>query len=116
MTWVRTVAGRFRTHPRYSAALCYNTFSFPKLNEKQKSLLEDSVFRVLEVRDNHSDRTLAQLYDPDEMPGELLSAHRELDIAVERCYRKKGFVSDDERRSFLLSLYEETVSAIEKVA
>ena len=36
MVWVRAVAGRLKTDYRYSAELCYNTFPFPDITDKQK--------------------------------------------------------------------------------
>jgi hypothetical protein len=43
------------------------------------------------------------------MPEGLKKAHHELDLAIERCYRKKPFVSDEERLEYLFGLYEEMV-------
>jgi hypothetical protein len=36
MVWMRTVAGRLKTDYRYSSALVYNTFPFPKITQKTK--------------------------------------------------------------------------------
>lgn len=114
MTWVRAVAGRLKTDYRYSSVLCYNTFPIPTLTTKQKEELTRHVYTVLETRENHSEKNLAQLYDPDKMPVDLREAHHQLDMAVERCYRSKPFTSDEERLECLLSLYEQMV-AEEKV-
>jgi hypothetical protein len=51
--------------------------------------------------------TLADLYDPNTMPRELLRAHTELDRAVEKCYRPEQFHSDRERVEHLFRLYEQ---------
>jgi type II restriction/modification system DNA methylase subunit YeeA len=110
MTWVRALAGRLKTDYRYSAVLCYNTFPIPKLTEKQKSTLERHVRSVLEERENHSEKTLAELYDPDKMPAGLREAHGNLDLAVERFYRSKPFLSEEERLEFLFKLYEEMIA------
>ena len=48
----------------------------------------------------------ADLYDPDVMPEELRKAHRALDKAVDRLYRKEPFASDRERVEHLFGLYE----------
>jgi hypothetical protein len=112
--WVRAVAGRLKTDMQYSNTLCYNTFPFPKISETQKEELTQSVFRILEERENHSEKTLAQLYDPDKMPEGLREAHRLNDLAVERCYRSKPFISDEERLEYLFKLYEKMI-AEEKV-
>lgn len=114
MTWVRAVAGRLKTDYRYSSALCYNTFPFPKITESQKEILEEHVFKVLEEREQHSEKTMAQLYDPDKMPKGLRQAHREMDLAVEQCYRKQPFSSDEERLEYLFKLYEEMIEAEKK--
>ena len=50
--------------------------------------------------------TLADLYDPNTMPPELVKAHAELDRAVEKCYRPEKFQTDRERVEFLFALYE----------
>ncbi|MBP8063983.1 MAG: class I SAM-dependent DNA methyltransferase, partial [Acinetobacter sp.] len=112
--WVRAVAGRLKTDMQYSNTLCYNTFPFPKISEAQKQELTQCVFRILEERENHSEKTLAQLYDPDKMPQGLREAHRLNDLAVERCYRSKPFETDEERLEYLFKLYEQMI-AEEKV-
>ena len=104
MTWVRAVAGRLKTDYRYSSALCYNTFPFPDISEAQKNILEDLVFKVLDAREQHSEKTMAELYDPDKMPEGLQQAHHEMDLAVEQCYRSKPFGSDEERLEYLFKL------------
>jgi hypothetical protein len=112
--WVQAVAGRLETRIQYSNTLCYNTFPFPEISKAQKDELTQSVFRILEERENHSEKTLAQLYDPDKMPEGLREAHRLNDLAVERCYRSKPFISDEERLEYLFKLYEKMI-AEEKV-
>lgn len=108
--WVRAVAGALETRIRYSATLCYNTFPVPELSEKQRELLSERAFAVLEAREHHSDKSLAQLYDPEKMPGELREAHQFLDAAVDQLYRKRPFQSDDERLELLFDLYEGATS------
>jgi len=63
----------------------------------------------LEEREKHSEKTLAQLYDPDKMPEGLREAHRLNDLAVERCYRNKPFENDEERLEYLFKLYEQMI-------
>ncbi|MCP4266832.1 MAG: hypothetical protein GY777_14890 [Candidatus Brocadiaceae bacterium] len=111
MTWVRAVAGRLKTDYRYSSALCYNTFPFPEITGKQKTILEGKVFNVLDERERYPEKTLAQLYDPDRMPDCLRQAHHEMDLAVEQCYQSRPFKSDEERLEYLFKLYEEMIEA-----
>lgn len=110
MAWVQAVAGRLETRIRYSSTLCYNTFPFPNISADQKKRIEMYVFEVLDEREKHSEKTLAELYDPDKMPDGLRQAHHNLDIAIEQCYRLKPFASDEERLEHLFTLYEQMTS------
>lgn len=108
--WVKAVCGSLETRIRYSNVLGYNTFPFPNITENQKSALEKHVYRILVERERHSEKTLAQLYDPDLMPEGLREAHHLNDIAVEHCYRSKPFESDEERLEYLFKLYEQMIA------
>jgi len=110
MVWMRTVAGRLKTDYRYSSALVYNTFPFPNISKKQKEELIELVFGILDEREKHSQKNLAQLYDPNKMPEGLRKAHHALDVAIEQCYRTKPFESDEERLEYLFKMYEEMTS------
>ena len=61
---------------------------------------------MLDARAAHPDSTLAELYDPDLMPPNLRRAHRALDRAVDRLYRRTRFASERERVEHLFALYE----------
>lgn len=111
IVWVRAVAGRLKMDMQYSNTLCYNTFPFPTITQQQKSELEKHVHNVLEQRAKHTEKTLAELYDPEDMPEGLLLAHKNLDIAIEQCYRAKPFESDEERLTYLFKMYEEMIEA-----
>ena len=106
MVWVRAVAGKLETRLRYSAELCYNTFPFPDITDKQKQIIEIHVNNILEEREKCSDKTIAELYDPDKMPEGLRRAHHDLDLVIESCYRGKPFESDEKRLEYLFKMYE----------
>ncbi len=108
--WVKAVAGKLENRIRYTNGVCWNSFPFPKISEAQKQELTQCVFRILEERENHSEKTLAQLYDPVKMPQGLREAHRLNDLAVERCYRSKPFETDEERLEYLFKLYEQMIA------
>ncbi len=110
MAWVRAVGGQLETRIRYSSVLCYNTFPFPEINEKQKQSITSHVYNILEEREKHPEKTMAELYDPNKMPAGLKKAHQDLDVAIELCYRSKPFTSDEERLEHLFKLYEEMVN------
>ena len=52
-----------------------------------------------------SGKSLADLYDPNTMPPELVKAHTDLDRAVDACYGKK-FPTKESRIEFLFELYK----------
>lgn len=104
--WIRAVAGALESRIRYSATLCYNTFPVPSLSNQTRELLTERAFAVLEAREHHSDKTLAQLYDQEKMPDDLREAHQFQDAAVDQLYRKRPFQSDDERLELLFDMYE----------
>ncbi|MFH1118254.1 MAG: DNA methyltransferase [Bacteroidota bacterium] len=110
IVWVKAVCGSLETRIRYSNVLGYNTFPFPNITENQKKELEKHVYKLLEEREHHSEKTLSQLYDPDHMPEGLSEAHHQNDLAVERCYRSKPFESDEERLEYLFKLYEQMIA------
>lgn len=111
MVWVGVTCGRLETRLRYSAFLCYNTFPIRPLSEEEKQQLELAAFGVLDAREAHSDKTLAELYDPQKMPPDLRKAHDKVDDLVDRIYNPKGFNNDEERLDCLFSLYEQMTAS-----
>lgn len=115
VTWVKAVSGRLKTDMQYSNTLCYNTFPLPPLTTKQKEEITRHVYTVLEARESHPEKTMAELYDPDIMPKDLRDAHHDLDIGIERIYRSKPFQSDEERLEYLFKLYEKMLEEEENL-
>ena len=105
MIWMKAIGGRLKSDYRYTS-LVYNTFPFPEISEEKKKEIEEAAEEVLCVRAEHSEKTLAEMYDPDKMPADLRAAHHTLDLIVESCYRKEPFTSDEERLEHLFKLYE----------
>ena len=110
MVWVKTVGGRLKTDYRYSAQLCYNTFPFPKISAAKKKEIADAAEDILVTREFHVGKTLAELYDPDKMPKDLLEAHEKLDDIVESCYPGYPFANDEARLECLFRMYEKMTS------
>ncbi len=106
MAWTRIVGGRLKSDFQYSVGIIYNPFPWPQLDLAAKTKLEKLAKTVLDARAAHEGATLADLYDPDVMPEDLRRAHRALDEAVDRLYRKETFASDRERVEHLFGLYE----------
>lgn len=109
MVWVRAVGGKMKTDYRYSNTIVYNNFPVPNLSENNKAELTRLALRVLDVREYHSERTLAELYDPDKMPDNLRTAHEEVDVCVDNLYSARSFDSDDDRLSELFDRYKAVI-------
>jgi len=109
MAWMRVVGGRLELRYRYSKDVVYNNFPFPKATKAEQEAIAQKANAVLEARSKYSESSLASLYEPLTMPKELVKAHKELDLAVDRLYRKAPFKDDAERVSFLFELYKEIV-------
>lgn len=114
MAWTRYVCGRLEMRYRYSKDIVYNNFPWPEPNEKQKAAIEIAAQEVLDVRTLFPDSSLADLYDPNTMPKELLKTHEKLDRLVEKAYRKEKFESDAKRVAFLFELYQNLTKSLPK--
>lgn len=105
--WMRTVAGRLKSDYRYSGGVVYNNFVWPNPAAEQKQKIEQLAQSILDIRDSYPDKSLADLYDPDKMPPDLLTAHKALDQAVEEAYGV-DFDGDEEKIvAHLFKLYAE---------
>ena len=108
--WMRTVAGRLKSDYRYTPGLVYNTFVWPDPTPEQRQAIETAAQAVLDARAAHPGLSLAELYDPDKMPLDLLDAHTNLDHEVESAYGV-DFNGDEEKMvAHLFTLYLEAVN------
>ncbi|MFZ2593759.1 MAG: DNA methyltransferase [Minisyncoccia bacterium] len=115
MAWMRTVCGRLKSDYRYSKDIVYNNFPWPENpSDEKKQKVEACAQAVLDARAVHTGATLADLYDPNTMPKNLLDAHKALDRAVDACYGRT-FTDEPSRLEFLFKRYTELI-AQEKVS
>jgi hypothetical protein len=108
MAWVKYTCGRIKSDYRYSNEMVYNNYPWPKEpSDKNKKAVETKSQKVLDVRAEYPESSLADLYDPLTMPPKLVKAHQELDKAVDLCYRRQAFTNETARIEFLFDLYNE---------
>lgn len=113
MAWLQNIGGRLESRYRYSAGIVFNPFPWPDTaDRKAASNIRELAQAVLNARKNHPGSTLADLYDPDSMPDDLRKAHKALDVAVDRLYRKEVFLNDRERVEHLFKLYEDLTAPV----
>jgi hypothetical protein len=106
MVWVNAVSGRMRINYQYSNTIVYNNFPVPPLSDAAKEKLTVAALRVLDVREYHCEKTLAELYDPGNMSADLEAAHAEVDALVDSIYSKSSYETDEQRLSDLFAMYE----------
>jgi hypothetical protein len=105
LVWIGTVCVRMRTDFSYSNTLGWNTFPVPTLTEKNKDDLTRCAEDILLAREAHFPATIADLYDPENMPADLREAHERNDEVLERIYIGRRFRNDTERLEKLFELY-----------
>ncbi|WP_417698170.1 class I SAM-dependent DNA methyltransferase [Pseudomonas sp.] len=103
--WVETSSGKLETRLNYSNTLSWNTFPVPTLTQKNKTDLTRCAEDILLAREAHFPATIADLYDPDNMPADLREAHERNDEVLERIYIGRRFRNDTERLEKLFDLY-----------
>jgi len=113
MAWVKYVCGRLKSDFRYSKDIVYNNYPWPQNpTDKQIQAIEKAAQKVLDVRLQFPNSSLADLYDPLSMPPALVQAHNELDKAVDLAYRPQPFTSEANRMEYLFDLYEQYTATL----
>lgn len=98
---------------QYSVNIVYNNFPWPlDVSDRQRGVVEACAEEVLAVRDSFKGQTLADLYDPLAMPKTLRDAHKDLDRAVDKCYRSAPFESERQRVEYLFDLYQKLITPL----
>jgi hypothetical protein len=103
--WIATVCVRLEMRFSYSNTLGWNTFPVPPLTEKNKADMTHAAENILLAREHHFPASIADLYDPDNMPADLRAAHDHNDEVLERIYIGRRFKNDTERLEKLFDLY-----------
>ncbi|MBV8658198.1 MAG: class I SAM-dependent DNA methyltransferase [Burkholderiales bacterium] len=109
--WIGAVCVRLEMRFSYSNTLGWNTFPVPLLTEQNKADLTACAENILLAREAHFPATIADLYDPDNMPENLRHAHERNDEVLERIYIGRRFKNDTERLEKLFELYTKMTAA-----
>lgn len=109
MAWIKYTGEKLGDGYRYSKDIVYNNFIWPNPTPKQKEAIEKAAQGVLDARKLYPGSTLADLYDPNTMPPELVKAHEKLDNVVKSAYGNEGFDTEEDIVSSLIKLYKEAI-------
>lgn len=105
--WMRTFAGRLKSDYRYSGNTVYNTFPWATATPEQKNKVSETAQKILDIRANYPNETLACLYDPLTMPLDLQKAHKENDKTVLQLYGLSPAATEMEIVGKLMEMYVE---------
>ena len=103
--WIGAVCPRLEMRFSYSNTLGWNTFPVPTMTEQNKADLTGCAQEILLAREYHFPATIADLYEPENMPDDLRRAHEKNDEVLERIYIGRRFKNDTERLEKLFDLY-----------
>ncbi len=122
--WMRAVAGRMKSDYSYSNTIVYNNFPFPvdvkpaakkKIEEAAQAVLDARIIEEKRCAEKAQKCSLATMYAANNMPEELLKAHKKLDAAVDAAYNFTGKKDDAARVAFLFEKYQELVAPLVEV-
>ena len=106
MAWMRVVCGRLKSDYRYSKDVVYNNFPWPSPTAEQAEKIATT---AQGIPSHYPDSSLADLYNPNLMPYDLLEAHRANDRAVMAAYGFATRMTETECVSRLFDLYSAIV-------
>lgn len=119
MAWMRMVCGRLKSDYSYSNTIVYNNFPWPLRGDAAPGIgstavydaegsvatIEKTARNILDARKKYPNDTLADLYDPNFMPKDLLEAHRANDRAVMSAYGFSTKMTESECVARLFEMY-----------
>lgn len=108
ITWQRTVGGRLKSDLSFATTLTWNTFPVPILDSASKQRIIAAGKKVLETRELHPGRSLADHYNPLAMDPALLKAHDVLDKEVDKAFGAPRKLTNSRQRQELLFMQYNT--------
>jgi hypothetical protein len=111
--WMRAVCGRLESRYSYSNTIVYNNYPWPTPSPAQQAAIEAAAQSVLNARAQHPEKSLAWLYDPDNLRKNksLQAAHDAVDEAVDQAYGYEESNDDTSRVAYLFKLNEKLALA-----
>lgn len=111
ITWQKTVGGRLKSDPSFSNTIAWNNIPLPQVDALTRAKIIRAGQGVLDARNLHPDRSLAEHYNPLAMDPTLVKAHNALDAVVDRAFgAKRTCTSERERQEILFARYQELIA------
>jgi hypothetical protein len=105
IAWMRAIGGRIKSDLRFSNTFVYNSFPLPPFSKEASGALVDAARLVADTRARYPGRSISSLYEPNEMPSDLVAAHDAVDVVVDGVFGVERGISEDDRQQLLFSLY-----------
>jgi hypothetical protein len=106
MVWQKAIGGRIKSDLRFSKTFTYNTFPLPGLTSKQYTAMCAAAEGVLTARRNYPEWSLAQLYEPGDIPADVVDAHLAIDAVLDSVFGSSEFATEMERQRTLFRAYD----------
>lgn len=108
ITWQKAIGGRLKSDLRFGSTLTWYTLPLPQVGPDERAAIAEAGQGILEARELHSGRSLAQHYSPLAMDPALVAAHETLDRLVDRAFgAAQTLRSNDDRATLLFQRYAE---------
>ncbi|WP_125079790.1 class I SAM-dependent DNA methyltransferase [Mycobacterium sp. P7213] len=105
IVWQKAIGGRIRNDLRFSKNFTYNTFPLPLLSDAQYAAACAAAQNLLATREAHGGVTLADLYEEDAIPNDLIEAHLAVDAVIDQAYAPARLDTEKDRQAALFSQY-----------
>lgn len=105
ISWQRTIGGRIKSDLRFSKTFTYNTFPLPDLTASAFESICSAGDQILAARAKCEGLSLAQIYESDAIPPEVLEAHKELDSVLHAAFGKADMSTEPARQRILFRSY-----------
>lgn len=111
ITWQKTVGGRLESRLRFGSTLSWYTVPLREVHKMERSNIIEAGQAILEARELHPGRSLAEHYNPLAMDPRLVEAHDRLDFFVDRAFdAERTCLNEKERQEILFARYAEMTS------
>lgn len=108
IAWQRAVGGTLESRLRFSKDVVWNNLPLPEVDDATRAQVAEAGRTVIAARELYHEQSLADLYDPQAMPSELLAAHQALDVVVDRAFgATEPLETNEQRLELLFKNYQE---------
>ncbi len=105
IVWQKAIGGRLRSDLRFAKNFTYNTFPLPPLSDGQYTNACAAAQQILQARSAHQGASLADLYEVDAIPDDVVEAHLAVDAMIDQLYAPAQLNTEKDRRDTLFARY-----------